>query len=49
MSIYDLDGSLLAEADVLLVNIPSEVVQSVDLEALGWRIYTESEREADDR
>ncbi len=48
-AIYDQDGSLLAEADVLLVNIPSEVVQSVDLEALGWRTYTESEREADDR
>ena len=42
-AIYDLDGTLLAEADVLLVNIPTEVVQSVDLEALGWRTYTDSE------
>ena len=42
-AIYALDGSLLAEANVLLVNIPSEVVQSVNLAALGWRTYTESE------
>jgi acyl-coenzyme A thioesterase PaaI-like protein len=42
-AIYALDGSLLAEADVLLVNIPTDVIQSVDLAALGWRIYAESE------
>ena len=38
-AIYDQDGALLAEADVLLVNVPTDVVGSVDLAALGWRVY----------
>lgn len=42
-AIYAVDGTLLAEADVLLVNLPEEAVNSVDLAALGWKIYPESE------
>jgi len=33
------DGKLLAEADALLVNVPDDVVDTVDLEALGWKVY----------
>lgn len=39
--IFDLDGNLLAEAEVVLVDLPQEVVQSADLEQLGWRVYEE--------
>ncbi len=38
-AIYDRDGILLAEADAVLVDVPEEVVGSVDLDALGWRVY----------
>jgi acyl-coenzyme A thioesterase PaaI-like protein len=44
-AIYGQDGALLAEADVLLVNVPSDVVGSVDLAALGWRVYDENDRD----
>lgn len=37
--IFDSHGVLLAEADVLLVDVPAEVVSSVDMEALGWKVY----------
>jgi acyl-coenzyme A thioesterase PaaI-like protein len=37
--IYDNEGNLLAEADALLVNIPEEVLEEVDLESLGWKVY----------
>jgi len=40
-SIYSADGKLLAEGEVLLMNVPTEVLQSVDLEALGWKVYSE--------
>jgi uncharacterized protein (TIGR00369 family) len=43
-AIYDQDGALLAEADVLLVDLPSDVAGSVDLEALGWRVYEENDQ-----
>ena len=33
------DGSLLAEAEALLVNVPDDVVGAVDLDALGWQVY----------
>jgi acyl-coenzyme A thioesterase PaaI-like protein len=33
------DGSVLAEAEALLVDVPEEVVGSTDLEALGWKVY----------
>lgn len=38
-TIYNEAGELLAEASVLLVNLPEETVRSVDLEALGWKVY----------
>ncbi len=38
-AIMDLDGNVLAEADALLVNVPDDVVNRVDLEALGWKVY----------
>jgi uncharacterized protein (TIGR00369 family) len=38
-AIYDGEGTLLAEADAVLVDVPEEVVDSVDLDALGWRVY----------
>jgi acyl-CoA thioesterase FadM len=38
-AIYDDAGTLLAEADALLVDIPGEVLDNADLEALGWKVY----------
>ncbi len=38
-AIYAPDGELLAEADALLVDVPADVIDAVDLEALGWRVY----------
>jgi acyl-coenzyme A thioesterase PaaI-like protein len=37
--IYGPDGDVLAEADALLVDIPEEIYNSVDLEVLGWKVY----------
>jgi acyl-coenzyme A thioesterase PaaI-like protein len=33
------DGSVAAEADLLLVRIPESMMEGVDQEALGWRVY----------
>lgn len=41
--IYGPDGELLAEAEALLVDVPQDIVSSVDLEALGWKIYEDKE------
>lgn len=38
-AIYDLEGTLLADAVVLLVNVPERMVQTTDLAALGWQVY----------
>ena len=38
-SIYNQQDELLAEADVVLVNIPESAIPDADLEALGWRVY----------
>jgi acyl-coenzyme A thioesterase PaaI-like protein len=38
-AIYDLEGTLLADADVLLVNVPEKMIQTTDLAALGWKVY----------
>jgi len=38
-AIYDSSGELLAEADVLLVDIPAEKYEGVDMEKLGWKVY----------
>jgi hypothetical protein len=37
------DGSVLAEAEALLVDVPKEVVGSASLEALGWKVYAEED------
>ena len=37
------DGDLLAEADALLVSLPQEVMDSEDLDALGWKVYPDEE------
>jgi acyl-CoA thioesterase FadM len=34
-------GDLLAEADVVLINVPSEAYDLAQLDALGWRVYPE--------
>lgn len=39
--IYDEEGTLLAEANTLLINLPQEVLDTTDLEMLGWKIYPE--------
>ena len=39
--IYDQDGTLLAEANTLLINVPSEVLDSTNLDSLGWKVYPE--------
>jgi len=40
-TIYDQAGNILAEAEALLINVPDQVVQNVDLSQLGWQIYPE--------
>lgn len=40
-AIYDGEGTLLAEANALLVNVPEQTLQAVDLAALGWKVYPE--------
>ncbi len=35
------DGKLLAEAEALLVDVPAQDYQGVDLESFGWKVYQE--------
>ncbi|HBX68040.1 MAG TPA: hypothetical protein DEH25_01255 [Chloroflexi bacterium] len=42
-SVFGPEGELLAEADAVLVNVPDEMLQNADLEALGWKVYPEEE------
>ncbi len=37
--IFDLDGVLLAEAELLLVDVPGEALDPEILETLGWKVY----------
>ena len=39
--IHDEQGNLLAEANVLLVEVPGDTLPAADLEALGWKVYPE--------
>jgi acyl-coenzyme A thioesterase PaaI-like protein len=41
--IYTKDGVLLAEAEGLLIDVPEDVINGVDLEALGWGVYPPGE------
>ena len=38
-SIFGPDGELLAEAEALLVALPSEELGAADLQELGWKVY----------
>ena len=38
-AIFDQNDNVLAEADVLLVDVPEQIIESVDLEELGWKVY----------
>jgi acyl-coenzyme A thioesterase PaaI-like protein len=42
-AIYGPDGVLLADAEAILVDVPEGMVNQVDLDALGWRVYAEDE------
>jgi acyl-coenzyme A thioesterase PaaI-like protein len=44
--IYGPGDVLLAEADALLVDVPEDVSGNVDLEALGWKVYEESDHDS---
>jgi len=37
--IFDENSELLAEANTLLIDVPSEVLNNTDIDNLGWRIY----------
>ncbi len=37
--IYDQEGTLLAQAEALLIDVPEDLVQKTNLEALGWKVY----------
>ncbi len=40
--ITNMDGEVLVKAEALLVNVPKEKLESVDMEALGWKIYPDA-------
>jgi uncharacterized protein (TIGR00369 family) len=37
--VFGPDGELLAEADAVLVDIPADKFEGIDIEALGWKVY----------
>ena len=37
--IYDQQGTLLAEGNTLLIDVPEEMLKDADHEALGWKVY----------
>ncbi len=41
--IYGPDGTLLAQADAIMVDVPADVVASTDLETLGWKVYPDDD------
>lgn len=42
-AIYGPDGSLLAEGQALLVDVPPDTLDFGGIEALGWRVYGDEE------
>jgi acyl-coenzyme A thioesterase PaaI-like protein len=42
--IFDEDGTLLAEATSLLIDVPQETLDMENLDALGWRVYPDEHR-----
>lgn len=41
--ILTLEGVVLAEAELVLVDIPESKLEGIDLEAMGWRVYPDEE------
>ena len=41
--IQTLDGDVLAEAELVLVDIPEEQLEEISLEEMGWRVYPDEE------
>lgn len=39
--VYGPDGSVLAEANALLVDVPDDYLNGVNLDAIGWKVYEE--------
>jgi uncharacterized protein (TIGR00369 family) len=37
--IYGPDGTLLAEAEMVVVDMPDHLLAGADIEALGWKVY----------
>ena len=42
--VYGPEGELLAEAEALLVDVPAEKIEDVDMEALGWKVYPDQNK-----
>lgn len=40
--VFGPNGELLAEAEAVLVNVPDDLVNNADLEALGWKVYPQT-------
>jgi len=38
-----MDGKILADAELVLMDIPESQFTDVDLEAMGWRVYLDEE------
>jgi uncharacterized protein (TIGR00369 family) len=41
--IRDREGDVLAEAELVLVDIPENQLEEIDLPAMGWRVYPDEE------
>jgi acyl-coenzyme A thioesterase PaaI-like protein len=41
--IQSIDGKILADAELVLMDIPESQYADVDLEAMGWRVYLDEE------
>ena len=41
--IQSMDGKILADAELVLMDIPESQFTDVDLEAMGWRVYLDEE------
>ncbi len=41
--IHNMDGEVLAEAELILVDIPENQLENVNLPAMGWQVYPDEE------
>jgi acyl-coenzyme A thioesterase PaaI-like protein len=46
VELFGPDGALLAEAEGLMVGLPEDVLENLDREALGWKVYPDEEETA---